>query len=97
MMIYQVKIRIDKEIEQEWLQWMQEVHVPDMISTGLIKSCQILKPLENISSTYFFNYYFDSETDFEEYEKIHAPALRAHPKEMFPNKFEASRQLFSIV
>ena len=34
MIIYNVTCNVEKEILQDWLQWMVEIHVPDVMPTG---------------------------------------------------------------
>src|SRR5690242_9572377 len=46
VIIYNVEITIDPKIETEWLEWMQQVHVPDVFRTGCFVSCQIYKVLD---------------------------------------------------
>lgn len=92
MLTYQVKITVDKAIEAEWLLWMKTEHVPDVIATGLIKSFQIMKPEES-DGVYLFHYHFSNDSDYEEYQKNHAPALKAHVANKFPHGFEAERAI----
>jgi hypothetical protein len=92
MLIYQVKIIVSASIEEEWLQWMKTVHVPDMIATGLIRSFTILKPAE-MEQVYLFHYYFDSDSDYEHYQKQYAPKLKEHPTKKYPNQFKAERSV----
>ena len=34
MLIYNVTINIEESVEKEWLAWMQQVHIPEVIATG---------------------------------------------------------------
>ena len=34
MIIYNVTCNVENEILQEWLQWMLEIHIPDVMQTG---------------------------------------------------------------
>ena len=34
MIIYNVTINIEEAATAEWLAWMQETHIPDVIATG---------------------------------------------------------------
>ena len=94
MIVYQVKIMIEASIHNEWLLWMQTVHIPDMIATGLISTFQIWKASNSEEIEYCFNYYFSAMEDFERYQDEYAPKLKAHPKKKFPNQFKANRQVF---
>ena len=96
MLTYQVKIKVDLSIEEEWLEWMKTKHVPDVIGTGLIRSFQILKP-ESEEQLYLFHYHFETQEDYETYKSDFAPVLKGHPKEKFPNQFTAERAIFKWV
>ena len=32
--IYNVTVSVDEDAHHEWLEWMQEVHIPDVMKTG---------------------------------------------------------------
>ena len=97
MIIYEVKIKIEETVEQEWLQWMRDIHAPDVVATGYAQSFQILKPLEDEPLTYYFQYHFDSKAAFDTYVAECAPALKADVLERYPNRFTASRRLYTII
>ena len=96
MLTYQVKITIDYSVEFEWLEWMKTKHVPDVIATGLVRSFQILKPI-NSEALYFFHYHFASEADFETYQFEFAQALKEHPQKKFTDLFTAEREVFQWI
>ena len=35
MILYNITVNIDHDIHQEWLVWMKDIHIPDVLSTGL--------------------------------------------------------------
>jgi hypothetical protein len=96
MLTYQVKIKVEANIEAEWLQWMKTAHIPDMIATGLIQSFQIMKA-DSETCLYLFHYQFGSISDYQYYEQEFAPALKAHPVEKVPNQFTAEREVLHWV
>ncbi len=96
MVIYQVQVVVQPQIEGEWLDWMKKVHVPDLMATGLIVSSQITKSLEE-AHTYYFSYWFHSQEHYQSYVRDHAPRLKAHPIEVFGEKFVASRKLLEVI
>ncbi len=97
MLIYQVKITVQSNVETEWIEWMQRVHVPDVIATGLVQSYQILRPKDKEPHTYYFQYIFDDPANFSRYENEHAARLRADPMEKFPDQFSAERTIFERI
>jgi len=96
MIVYQVKIKIDPTAEAEWIKWMKTRHVPDVLSTGLILSAQILQSQDQ-QCLYYFNYYFESLKEYQQYHNEHGPTLKAHTQERYGGKFVASRQLLNMI
>ena len=43
MILYNITVSIDYNVHQEWLIWMKEVHIPDVMSTGLFLKSKIAK------------------------------------------------------
>ena len=72
MIIYNVTINIDFDVRDEWLAWMKEVHIPEVMKTGLFTSNQILKVLGNEEAggaTYSIQYMCNSMEQYETYVK----------------------------
>jgi len=34
MFVYNITIKVDNNIEEEWLRWQKEIHIPEILSTG---------------------------------------------------------------
>jgi hypothetical protein len=45
MIIYSVTIVIQAGIESEWVDWMNNIHVPDVLRTGCFSECRFYKVL----------------------------------------------------
>ena len=45
MLIYNVTVGVDKAFEQEWLLWMREIHIPDVMATRMFTGYKIYKVL----------------------------------------------------
>ena len=43
MVLYNVTINIDYAVHDEWLDWMKNVHIPDVMNTGLFIDCKLCK------------------------------------------------------
>ncbi|MGB1507955.1 MAG: DUF4286 family protein, partial [Crocinitomicaceae bacterium] len=79
MVLYNVTISIDVSCEHEWLEWMREVHIPDVIKTGFFKEakiCRLIGGEEEGGKTYAIMYTSYTEEDLEDYKKNHAPKLQ---------------------
>lgn len=99
MYIYNVTISIDETIKDEWLQWMINVHVPDVMKTGLFVENKILKILseEDNGNTYSFQYFFRIMEDYEKYKLEFAPTLQKEVAEKYQGKFVAFRTLLQVI
>lgn len=45
MHIYNVTINIDESVHDEWIQWMKNEHIPDMLATGKFSQALMTKVL----------------------------------------------------
>lgn len=43
MIIYIITTTVKNELEQEWLQWVREKRIPEILNTGYFKSFQMYK------------------------------------------------------
>ncbi|MGZ3865675.1 MAG: DUF4286 family protein [Bacteroidia bacterium] len=99
MYIYNVTLSVDKSAHDEWLDWMQNVHMPDVMKTGCFIDCRMLKVLnvEDEGVTYSAQYTFLEMRDIEEYREKHAGRLQNDALEKFKDKFVAFRTLLEIM
>lgn len=99
MFIYNVTISVDKTAHDEWMKWMQDVHMPDVIKTGCFIDSRMLKVLnvEDEGITYSAQYTFLEMSDMEEYQSKHAQRLQKEALDKFKDKFVAFRTLLEIV
>ncbi len=99
MIIYNVTINIENDVREEWLQWMKESHIPDVMQTGYFLEHKICKVLvdEEQGTTYSIQYTSKNMEDLQEYQRLHAPRLQKEHTDKFPNKFVAFRTLLEVV
>ena len=99
MFIYNVTVNIADEVHTEWLRWMREIHIPDIMKTGCFIDSGILKVLyvEDEGHTYSIQYKFLEMADIEKYQKEFAPALQEEHSRKFKDKYTAFRTLLQIV
>jgi hypothetical protein len=45
MILYNVTSNIDQSIHEQWLQWMQEKHIPEILATGKFISAKLVRVL----------------------------------------------------
>ena len=99
MFVYNVTVNISDDAHAEWLKYMKEVHVPDVMKTGCFVDRNILKVLyvEDEGHTYSIQYKFLEMVDLEKYQKQFAPALQEEHKKKFDGKFVAFRTILQMM
>lgn len=100
MILYSVTVNIDRKVEQDWLQWMKAVHIPEVMNTGLPMSYKLLRLLteiENEGTTYSCQYYFQTMEDYFTYDTLHSSALQQKHHLRFQSQYVAFRTLLEEV
>ena len=100
MYIYNVTINIEESIHDQWVQWMQNTHIPDMLATGKFtkaKMCRVMVEEEMGGHTYAIQYTTKDKATLAAYYKEDAQRLRADGAQRFANKFVAFRTELEIV
>ena len=101
MIIFSVTVSVEKGIHEDWLNWMKETHIPDVMSTGYFTENLITRVLTTAEGeegiTYNIQYHCPSMFDLEEYQQKHAPALQKEHTDRYQNKFVAFRSLLEKV
>lgn len=100
MILYNVTIKIDKDIQDAWLSWMKEEHIPELMQTGLFAEAKLLKLLEVDETdgfTYAAQYFCKTMQDYQSYINNHADQMRAKGIERFGDKFVAFRTIMQTV
>lgn len=99
MIVYNVTINVDTEVHQEWLQWMKETHVPDVMATGLFLDNRICRVLADDDGgiTYAVQYTCADMATYERYRDEHAPRLQAETQKRYGAKFATFRTLLEVM
>jgi hypothetical protein len=99
MIIYNVTINIDEDVHDNWLDWMQKEHIPQMLATGKFSKALMTKVMveeEMGGFTYSIQYTTESKEMLERYYIEDAEMLRSKSKP-FEGKFVAFRTELEIV
>ena len=100
MIVYNVTIKIDPQIEIEWLKWKREVYIPAVMATHLFNEYRFFRLLEQDEEggiTYVIQYFTSSLEQYEEYIEKFAPELHKKFFEKWGNQFIAFRTVMQIV
>jgi len=101
MVLYNVTVNVDKNISSEWLTWMKERHIPEMMATGCFLSHKLLhletETTDNPGIAYCIQYWCKSKVELDNYLEKYSDRLRASHQKAFPNKFVAFRTILNEV
>lgn len=97
MIIYNVTVSLDPSIHQDWLQWMKEVHIPEVMQTGFFLDHKLCRVLVEDEITYAIQYTCESQEVLEHYQKKSASVLQKKHSERYNGKFGAFRTLLEII
>ena len=99
MILYNVTINIDEDVQDEWLNWMKDTHIPDVMKTGLFlenRICRILAEEEG-GHSYAIQYLLASKANYDDYQSNHAANLQAEHNDKFNGKFAAFRTILEVI
>lgn len=100
MIIYNVTVNIHESVHDQWMQWMQEKHINDVLATGKFSSARMVKVLINEDMggiTYAIQYVTDSKETLEKYYTEDADNLRQEGLKLFGDKMLAFRTELQII
>jgi hypothetical protein len=100
MFIYTVSIKLIPEIEHDWLRWMKEEHMNEVLETGMFDHAELFElidPIDDEGRTFIAQYQTDSQTRYETYIEQYAPALRKKGYDKFGDRFIAFRSILKSV
>lgn len=101
MIIYNVTVNIDEDIEQDWISWMKESHIPEVMSTGFFTDYKMMRMLSNAADetgkTYAVQYLLDDMGKLETYLEREAPRLQKQSIIRYGTKLAAFRSVLEEV
>jgi hypothetical protein len=96
MMIYNVTVKIDSKIAGEWLAWMQDIHIPEVLQTGCFSGHDIMQlkyPKDDEGKTFAIQYYCDNMEQLELYHRDFAAKLQQSHSEKYGSGVAAFRTI----
>ena len=99
MYIYNVTVTLEPEIEQQWLNWMRQEHIPEMLGLGKFKGALMTKVLTDQDlggPTYSIQYRCNNKADLELYYQEDAETMRSQSAP-FAGKFIAFRTELDVI
>ena len=101
MVLYNVTINIDEDVEQDWILWMKETHIPDVMGTGYFVESRMMRMLsqspDETGRTYAIQYLAETLSHVEEYLEKAAPKLQKQSIIRYGTKMAAFRTVLEEV
>ena len=100
MIIYNVTIKVDHSIAEEWMSWLKNEHIPDLIATGCFTHATILHLLEADDTegiTYAVQYHAESKALYNRYIENFSEMMRKKATDKWGDKFIAFRSVMQVV
>jgi len=99
MIIYNVTVSVEESISEDWLIWMQDVHIPEVMATGVFSKSQINRVIVQGDSgnTYAIAYTCASMKNLHQYQVKYAPELQQKHIARYGDKAVAFRTLMEVI
>ncbi len=100
MIIYNITINIHESVHDQWLKWMQEKHINDMLATGKFSSARLVRVLvdeEMGGKTYSVQFTTQNKAMLQSYYNDDAPRLRQEGQSLFGDKMLAFRTELEVI
>ena len=100
MIIYNVTIKVEHSIAENWLIWLKENHIPDIIGTGCFTHATVLRLMEvdeAEGATYAVQYHAESNVLYTRYIEKSSDEMRKKGTDKWGDKFIAFRSVMQVV
>ncbi len=98
--LYNVTVKIIKEKADDWIQWMSETHIPDVMQTGKFLSYRMSELFDEEADdgrTFAIQYVAQDMETFQDYQSHHAKTLQQDHATRYANQYVAFRTLMQIL
>ena len=100
MIIYNVTTNIHESVHDQWLKWMQEKHIPEILATQKFSSARIVRVMieeEMGGITYSVQYVTDSKETLERYYIEDEPKFHQEALALFADKLLSFRTELELI
>lgn len=101
--VYYVTVKIHQDVSKEWLDWVLNTHIADVMNTGKFSGYKFTQLLQSKGVetevdylAYEAQYFPHSLEAFETYIKHDAPALRTEVAQKYGKKMKVERKLLKV-
>ncbi len=101
MIVYNVTSKVAWPIHTEWVKWMKQEHIPEVVATGCFTNAQLLHLLETEEdeegATYTAQYFAETKEQQEQYIEQFSATLREKAFAKWGNLFISFRSIMEVV
>ena len=99
MIIYNVTCNVETQIAEEWMNWMKEVHIPEVMKCGIFTVCKINKVLisNEDGETFAVQYSCPTMKDLHNYQVNFSTSLQKKHSDRYGTKVVAFRTLLEVI
>lgn len=100
MIVYNVTLKVETSIAEQWKTWMQEEHIPEMLATGFfVKNAfyRLLEQDETEGITFVAQYFCSGVEDYQAYLQQCATAMRQKGIDKFGERVLGFRTLMEEI
>jgi len=100
MIVYNVTIKVDASIATDWLAWLTNEHIVEVLETGCFSDARLMKLLEVDDAegpTYAIQYFAESKSQYNQYIEKYAGVMRQKSFDKWGSKFIAFRSVMQVV
>jgi len=100
LLISNVTTQVKNDIHIEWLDWMRNEYIPEIIATELFSEYRIVKILdidESEGPTFAIQYFTDSRTKYDQFVQFHSNKFSQKAFEKWNDKIFSFRSLMEII
>ena len=98
--LYNVTVKVTPDIAADWLQWIKEEHINDVVQTGCFTKATVLRLLEVDNTegpTFAIQYFAESKSLYNVYIEKYAESMRQKGFSKWGNKFIAFRSVMEVI
>jgi hypothetical protein len=100
MIIYNITTKLEKQIADEWLQWMLNEHINEILQTKCFLDFKLVRLLDVDDSegpTYAVQYFAESKADYNRYIQLYSSEVRKRSFDRWGDKFISFRSVMEVV
>jgi len=90
MFVYNLTVKVDNIVLHNWIQWLREEYIPEIMATNLFAETRffkLLEPHDSEASTFILQCATDSKDKYDEYITDHSNILAQKAFERWGHNF----------